>query len=116
MSDGEAAGVADSTLRPCRVLVAVEPPLLSELLVRLLGQAELDVTTAWSSDEAVDVVVRNTEVPSRVRSDDTIDVELPAEGASNRDVAIVSGPAGESVAPVATVEALTDLIRRLCHR
>src|SRR5687767_883682 len=93
ISDVEAVVVEDPAIGPVRVLVAVEPALFSELLVRLLAEpASVEVTAEASAEGPFDVVVHNVEVPGPLGVGARIDVELRSASPSGADVAVVSTP------------------------
>ena len=115
----------DADVRPCRVLVSVEPPLLTELLVRLLGEpGRVEVTADASSPDRFDIVMYDDEPPARLAADGAIGVELRSNGRGAPDLAIVSAAGGDQEVTVSrvdeevsvsTVEELAALIRRLCR-
>jgi hypothetical protein len=74
----------------------------------------VDVTADATTDGPFDVVVHNVEVPDPPGPGAGIRVELRSAGPSGTDAAFVSAPDGdEEVVPVATVDDLAALIRRL---
>jgi hypothetical protein len=113
ISEVEAVVVEDPATGPVRVLVAVEPALLSELLVRLLARPGLvEVTADAASGGPFDVVVRSADVPVPEGAGDGVGIELRSMGPTGPDVAVVSTSAGDEVVPIATVDDLAALIGR----
>jgi hypothetical protein len=113
ISEVEAVVVEDPAPGPVRVLVAVEPALFSELLVRLLAEPGLvEVTADAEAGGPFDVVVRNADVPVPAGAIEGVGIELRSMGPTGPDVAVVSTAAGDEVIPIATVDDLAALIGR----
>jgi len=106
--------VEDPATGPVRVLVAVEPALFSELLVRLLAEpGRVEVTADAGAGGPFDVVVSTPGMPVAADAARCAGIELRSMGPTGPDVAVVSTAAGDEVVPIATVDDLAALLGRL---